>query len=182
MKILKKILLVIVILIGLVLITGLFVNKDMKAEREVIIDKPRAQVFDYVKHLRNQSDYSKWGGMDPNMKKEYKGVDGTVGFIFKWESDKDDVGKGEQEIKGIKENERIDYELRFIEPWESTATSAMILEEIPGDANKTKVKWGFSGSMDYPFNVMRLFMDMEKMIGDDFATGLNNLKTKMERQ
>ena len=74
MKILKRILLVIVIIIALALITALFVKKDMKAEREVIINKPRTEVYNYVKYLRNQNDYSKWASMDPNMKKEFKGI------------------------------------------------------------------------------------------------------------
>ena len=182
MKILKRILLVFVIIIALALITALFVKKDMKAEREVIINKPRTEVYNYVKYLRNQNDYSKWTSMDPNMKKEFKGIDGTVGFISAWESEKDDVGEGEQEIKALKEGERIDYELRFKEPMESTAAAYMITEDVPGNANQTKVKWGFNGNMTYPFNIMRLFMDMEKMIGDDFSTGLNNLKARLEKQ
>jgi hypothetical protein len=35
--------------------------------------------------------------------------------------------------------------------------------------------------MPYPFNLMRLFMDMEKAVGDDFSTGLSNLKTVLEK-
>ena len=182
MKILKRILLIIVVLIGLVLITGLFVKKDMTAEREVVINKPKAEVYEYVKYLKNQKEYSKWASMDPAMKVDFQGTDATPGFIYSWKSDKDEVGAGEQEIKAIKAGDRIDYELRFKEPWESTATSHMITEEVPGNPNQTRVKWGFNGNMAYPMNVMRLFMDMEKMIGDDFQTGLNNLKAKMEKQ
>jgi len=180
MKILKSILLVIVVLIGLVLITALFVKKDMKAEREVVINKPKSEVYDYVKYLKNQKEYSKWASMDSAMKVEYRGTDATPGFVYAWESKKDEVGKGEQEIKAVKEGERIDYELRFLEPMESTATSYMITEEAPN--NQTKVKWGFDGKMNYPFNILNLFMDMEKMVGDDFSAGLNTLKTKMEKQ
>ena len=51
--------------------------------------------------------------MDPDMKKTYRGTDGTVGFVSAWDSEKDDVGKGEQEIIKITDGERIDYELRF---------------------------------------------------------------------
>ena len=179
MKILKRILLVVLAIIGLVLITALFVKKEMHAEREVVINKPRAEVFAYVKYLKNQNDYSKWASMDPAMKKEFKGTDGTVGFVSAWESDKEDVGKGEQEIKDIREGERIDYELRFIKPWESTATAYMITEAV--SENQSKVKWGFDSKMAYPFNIVGLFMDMDKMIGDDFEAGLQKLKTQMEK-
>lgn len=179
MKILKRILFVILAIIGLALITALFVKKDMHAEREVVINKPKAEVFNYVKYLKNQNDYSKWGTMDPNMKKEFRGTDGAVGFVSAWDSEKSEVGKGEQEIKVIKEGERIDYELRFLEPMESKASAYMITEAV--SENQTKVKWGFNGKMNYPFNVMLIFMDMDKMLGDDFAFGLSRLKGQVEK-
>jgi len=180
MKILKRILLVIAVIIGIALVAALFVKKDMDAVREVTINKPKQEVFNYVKYLKNQEAYSKWESMDPAMKKEYRGTDGTVGFVSAWESKKGDVGKGEQEIKKIIEGERVDTELRFLEPMESTASSAITTESVTPDA--TKVKWAFHGRMAYPFNLMGLFMNMEKMIGDDFQTGLDKLKTVMEKQ
>jgi len=36
------------------------------------------------------------------------------------------------------------------------------------------------GHMNYPMNLMLLFMDMEQMIGKDFDQGLANLKTVLE--
>jgi len=179
MKILKRTGLFLLGLIALVLITALFVKKDLHAEREVVINKSKADVFNYVKYLKNQNDYSKWAGMDLAMKKEFRGTDGTVGFVSAWESENKNVGKGEQKITALKEGERIDYEIHFIKPMESMATSYMITE--PVSENQTKVHWGFDSKMAYPFNVMRLFMDMDKMIGDDFNTGLTNLKTKLEK-
>ncbi|GAA4734177.1 SRPBCC family protein [Flavisolibacter ginsenosidimutans] len=179
MKILKRIGLFLLGLIALILITALFVKKDLHAEREVVINKSKADVFNYVKYLKNQNDYSKWAGMDPAMKKEFRGTDGTVGFVSAWESKNKNVGKGEQKIAALKEGERIDYEIHFIKPMESMATSYMITE--PVSENQTKVRWGFDSKMTYPFNVMRLFMDMDKMIGDDFNTGLSNLKSKLEK-
>jgi hypothetical protein len=179
MKILKKVLLIIALIIGIALLAALFVKKDMDAVREVTINKPKQEVFNYVKYLKNQEAYSKWEKMDPAMKKEYRGTDGTVGFVSAWDSEKGEVGKGEQEIKGIAEGERLDTELRFIEPMESTATSSITTETV--SPNATKVKWAFHGKMNYPFNLMGVFMNMEKMIGDDFQTGLNNLKTVLEK-
>ncbi len=165
-------------IIAALLIAGLFVPKGMKATREIVINKPNAEVFNYVKQLKNQDDYSKWGSMDPNMKKDYKGTDATVGFVSAWEGNKK-VGVGEQEITGIKEGKKLSTELRFIKPFKSVAQSSMTTEAI--DNNSTKVSWGFEGSMNYPMNVMKLFMNMEKAIGNDFSTGLNNLKTLLEK-
>src|SRR5436853_2020024 len=108
MKTLKKILIVIVILFAIPLIVALFVKSDYAIERQVTINKPKQEVFDYIKYVRNQDNYSVWNQRDPNMKKEYKGTDGTVGFIYSWDSENKEVGKGEQEIVNIKDGERID--------------------------------------------------------------------------
>mgnify|MGYP003528902328 CR=1 FL=1 len=165
-------------IIAALLVAGLFIPKGMKATREIVINKPNAEVFNYIKQLKNQDNYSKWGSMDPNMKKEYRGTDATPGFVSAWEGNKK-VGAGEQEIKGIVEGSRLDTELRFIKPFKSIAQSSMTTEAI--NDNSTKVSWGFEGNMNYPMNVMKLFMNMEKAIGDDFAIGLSNLKKVMEK-
>lgn len=165
-------------IIALLLLLGLVISKDMKATREVVINKPVGEVFNYIKLLKNQDNFSKWASLDPAMKKTYTGTDGTVGFVSAWEGNKQ-VGQGEQEIKGIVEGKSVDYELRFIKPFRSVAKAVMTTEA--NDVNSTKVSWGFEGSMNYPMNVMKLFMSMEKKIGDDFALGLQNLKRILEK-
>lgn len=179
MRILKNFLIALAVLIAIPLIVALFVKKDYAVEREITINKPKQEVFNYIKLLKNQDNYSKWATMDPNMKKSYRGTDGTVGFVSAWESKIDSVGVGEQEIKKIVEGERVDFELRFIKPFEVTEPAFMTTEAV--SENQTNVKWGFSGHMDYPMNLMMLFIDFEKMIGDDLQTGLNNLKTVLEK-
>ena len=67
MKILKRLLIALLIILSVPLITALFVKKDYSVERQVAINKPREAVFDYVKYLKNQNNYSKWASMDPDM-------------------------------------------------------------------------------------------------------------------
>ena len=65
-----------------------------------------------------------------------------------------------------------------MEPFESNDKSFFEFESL--GENKTLVRWGYDGHMAYPMNAMLLVMDMEKMIGDDFQTGLENLKNILE--
>lgn len=180
MKIVKWILIVIVVIIAIPLIGALFIKGDYAVEREISIGKPKQVVFDYVKLLKNQDNFSVWATMDPNMKKTYTGTDGTVGFIAAWDSQIDSVGKGEQEIKKIAEGERLDFELRFKVPFESTDYAYMTTEGI--DSTQTKVKWGFTGKIPYPMNFICLFMNMDAMLGPQLGKGLDNLKGVMEKQ
>ncbi|MBU1370415.1 MAG: SRPBCC family protein [Bacteroidetes bacterium] len=178
MKTLKKILLVVVIILAIPLIAALFIEKDYAVEKTVTIQKPQTQVFEYVKYLKNQDNYSKWANMDPMMTKTYQGQDGQVGFVSAWNSTDKEVGSGEQEIISIEEGKRINYELRFFEPFESTEHAYMIAQAI--DSSHTEVIWGFNGHMEYPTNLLLVFMDFEKMLGDDLQTGLDQLKIVLE--
>ncbi|MBL0047856.1 MAG: SRPBCC family protein [Bacteroidetes bacterium] len=180
MKILKKIGIALLAIIAIALITAAFTRKDYAVEREIVINKPNAEVFNYVKNLKNQNYFSKWNMTDPNAKMDYKGTDGTVGFIASWDSQNDQVGTGEQEIMSIVEGSRMDVELRFTKPFVAT-DKGYFITQAEGD-NQTKVKWGFKGKMDYPMNLMLLLMNMEEMIGNDMATSLGNLKVLLEKQ
>ena len=178
MKILKNMAIIVAVIIAIPLVIALFTAKDVTVVREITINKPHQEVYDYTKYLKNQDNFSKWALMDPDMKKDYLGTDGEVGFVSSWKSENPDVGSGEQEILAIQEGKRIDYALRFLEPFESNDKSFFEFESL--GENKTLVRWGYDGHMAYPMNAMLLVMDMEKMIGDDFQTGLENLKNILE--
>lgn len=175
MRILKKILFGILILIAIVLIAGLVMDKEYSIEREVTINKSKEEVFSYVKMLKNQNNWSKWALIEPGMKKEFRGTDGTVGFVSAWEGE--DVGKGEQEIRQISEGQQIDYEVRFEKPFRSTAQTHMTTESVSD--GQTRVKWGFAGGSKYPFNALNGLMKWS--LGRDLQTGLNNLKDILEK-
>lgn len=174
----RKLLYVVLGLIALFFIVAAIAPKDYSVVRSVEINQPNEVVFEYVKSLKNQDNFSTWMTMDPDMKKTYTGQDGTVGFTSRWESANEDVGVGEQEITNIIEGERIDFELRFEEPWESTSPAWMSTESL--DSTNTKVVWAFEGHMPFPMNMMLLFYNMDEMLGKDLQEGLNNLKETLE--
>jgi hypothetical protein len=179
MRIIKKLLLLVLGLVGLVLIAGLLMKKEYSVVKEVTINQPKDSVFNYIKFLKNQDNFSVWSKMDPAMKKFSKGTDGQVGAINGWDSQQENVGAGEQEIKNIVNGERIDFELRFKRPMESTEQAYISTESV--NPNQTKVKWGFNGKFPYPMNVMMPFMGIEEMIGNDLQKGLDNLKVELEK-
>ncbi|MFC7775379.1 SRPBCC family protein [Flavobacterium sp. GCM10027622] len=180
MKILKKIFFTLLALIGIALIAGLIMDKNYAMERETIINVPKDSVFNYIKYLKNQDHFSVWNQKDPNSKRTFKGTDGEVGFIYTWDSSMDDVGAGDQEIKKIITGERIDMELRFKRPFESTDYAYFIT--AASSPSQTKVKWGFTGTIPYPMNIMKPFMNMDEIIGKDLETGLEQLKAILEQK
>lgn len=175
----KKILLAVVIIIAIPLIIAMFSKDEMTIERTVVINKPDQDVFNYVKMLKNQANFSKWEKMDPNAKMEYTGTDGTVGATSSWDSQNKDVGKGTQTIAKIDEGKRIDVDLHFIKPWENNCNGYFTTEAV--SPTQTKVTWGFHSKLNYMMKVMHLFMNMDKMVGGDLQTGLDNLKGVLEK-
>jgi uncharacterized protein YndB with AHSA1/START domain len=179
MKIIKKIVFWLVCFIALALLVGLFLPTQFSVKRSAMIAQPNDTVFEYVKLLKNQEQYGIWWKADPKMEKSYSGTDGQPGFVAAWKSEDENVGAGQQKIVAIQEGKRIDFELKFIEPFESTNQAFMATQEI--DEQNTRVSWSISGEMPYPGNLMTLFIDMEETLGNDLEKGLKNLKKLLEK-
>jgi hypothetical protein len=176
MKILKRIGLVILSLVVLLLIAAIFIKKEYTVERAIIVNKSKDEAFSYVKYIKNQDSYNKWVQSDPNIKKEYRGTDGTVGFVYAWDGN-NKVGKGEQQIKNIEEGQRVDLALHFIKPMEGRGNAWITTEAVSNQ--QTKIKWGMHGRTPYPFNLMNLFVP--NILGKDLETSLAKLKVVLEK-
>ncbi|WP_041632886.1 SRPBCC family protein [Maribacter sp. HTCC2170] len=169
------------ILIGLVVliaILAMIAPKTYDVSRSISISKPIGDVFEYVRSLKKQDEWGPWAKKDPDMVKEFTGTDGEVGAVSSWKGNKD-VGEGEQEITGIKENEVVETQLRFLKPFKSES-DAYIRVKDEGNGS-TKVTWGFSGNNKFPVSIMMLFMNMDKSVGKDFEQGLSDLKDILEK-
>ncbi len=175
--ILINILIVVAIIIAIPFIVALFVKNEYSVKREITINKSQKDVFEYIRFQKNQDHYSKWVMTDPNAKKQFTGTDGTVGFIYAWDSENKQSGKGEQEIKKINDNQSIELEIRFERPFEGVGHTLMSTDSLAAD--QTKVQWGMSGRNKYPLNLMNLFM--MGMLGKDLEISLMNLKNILEK-
>ncbi|MFC0605554.1 SRPBCC family protein [Winogradskyella pulchriflava] len=168
---------VVLAIIVLIVLLALIAPKTYNVSRSITVNKPVSEVFNYLKFIKNQDEWSPWKKKDPNMKQEHIGTDGQVGFVAKWEGNKE-VGTGEQEITGITENKSVNSQLRFYKPWKSQSDAYLTVKEL--DANSTKVVWGFSGVNKPPSNIFFLFFNMDKTVGKDFEEGLADLKRILE--
>jgi hypothetical protein len=176
MNILITILLVLASIIALLLIIGLFTNREHYVKREIIINAPLQKVFDYAKLLKNQDEWNKNAKGDPDKKEEFKGTDGTVGFIIAFSGNKN-VGVGEKEIKNIIDGKRIETEMRFVKPMTFTASLIMNIESLSD--NQTKVNLSHDGTLEYPKNIMILMF--EKMFAKQMDISLSTLKNILEK-
>lgn len=164
-------------LAALVVILNFAAPKNYHVSRSIDIRKPSEEVFNYVKYLKKQDEWSPWAEKDPDMYKAFKGTDGEVGAISIWKGNKE-VGEGEQEITKVVEGEQLETRLRFFKPFRSESDAYIRVVEV--NEQRSRVTWGFSGENKFPVNIMMLFMNMDKAIGKDFDHGLQNLKNHLE--
>lgn len=170
------VLLIVAGIIALILILALLMSKEHYVRREIIINTPRQKVFDFLKFLQNQEKFNEHAMVAPDRKKEFRGTDGTVGFVYAWSGDKN-AGEGEKEIMNMVEGKKIEMEIRFKKPMTVSATVVMEMESLPD--NKTRVYWSNAGTLKFPLNVM--IPMMQKSVAKGMDASLANLKNILEK-
>ena len=177
---LKKILLAVlglaILLIAFVAIAAFVTKSDYSVERQVTINRPKAEVFPYIKLLKNQNEWGPWAKKDPAIKQEYRGTDGTVGFVSSWDGN-DEVGAGKMTIVDSKPGELVKIKLEFFRPFESQADTQFTFKP---DGDQTMVTWTMTGQHNFIGKAMCLVMNMDKMLGAEFDKGLAQMNAAVQ--
>lgn len=175
---LKKILLGICVVIIILVIVIALQPSTFSYARTATFNAPAATVFEQVNDLHKWQTWSPWAKIDPNAKTSFEGPISGAGAIFGW-SGNNEVGEGRMTITESKPNELILMKLDFIKPFESTCTTEFTFKS---NADKTTVTWRMFGVNNFIGKAFSLFIDCEKMIGDQFEKGFDNLKGVLESQ
>jgi hypothetical protein len=176
MNTIVTILLILAATIALPLLIALFMKKEHYVRREIIIQAPRQKVFDYIKLLKNQDTFNTHAMAAPDRKKEFRGTDGTVGYVYAWSGEKN-AGVGEKEIIAIVEGKRLETEIRFVKPMAAVARVVMEAESLSGQ--QTRLYWSNAGTLKYPVNIF--IPMMQKSVAKDMDSSLAVLKNILEK-
>jgi uncharacterized protein YndB with AHSA1/START domain len=178
LKIVARVAVACVAVVALVLLVTALLPRTFAVERDVVIERPGAEVFDYLRHLKHQPEFSKWSRIDPAMTTTLRGTDGAVGCVYAWSSDHPDVGAGELEITSLDPGKRLAMEIRITKPFRSTDPTSITLE--PDGDGRTRVRQVYHGKMPYPMNLMCSVAC--RAVGDGMEESLRNLKGVLERK
>ena len=148
-----------------------------RVTRATTIKAPPDKVFALLADFRRWTEWSPWEHKDPNLKRTYGGTAGAVGQTYAWEGDKN-VGTGSMTVTDIRPAEKVALNLDFLRPFEAHNTVVFTLALQGGD---TTVTWDMQGPTPFIGKIMHVFINMEKMVGGDFETGLANLKAAAEK-
>ena len=174
-KFLRFVVVLLLIVIVAVVVLGLIEPNDITVTRTALIKAPKEAVFEQMVYYKNWLNWSPWYRMDSGkMKMTYYGTDGQPGSGYTWEGDK--TGAGDMKDSAVKGTE-MTYVLTFTKPHTGSAWGTLKADDSAG---MTKATWTCSMHFPFPMNAMCIFMNMDKMLGGDFASGLENMKTYVE--
>lgn len=143
--------------------------------RSTRINAPAEKIAPLISDFKNWVTWSPYEHRDPNLKRTYSGNESGVGSIYAWEGNKN-VGSGRMEIlESTPRNVRI--KLDFFAPFKASNTAEFTFTPQGG---ATDVVWAMTGRNVLIGKVMGVFIDMDKMVGNDFATGLASMKATAE--
>ncbi len=174
MKTLLKIIGTIIVLILIyAVIAMLAFSKDYHYEKSVVINAPKEKVWQHTNSLQAYNTWDPFSKEIKNFSVTYSGAGDQLGDSYHW---KGNDSEGEQSITEIMPNKKLGTQLHFIEPFEGTAKSNIILTP---EGNGTKVTWMIDNELNTIMKIMKPMMDsnMDKMFGQ----GLDDLKKLAEK-
>jgi uncharacterized protein YndB with AHSA1/START domain len=175
-EIILAILITLALAIAVVLILALRKPDTFRVQRVATIDAPPEKIFPLVSDFHQWTAWSPWEDRDPGLQRSYSGAASGRGAVYQWKGNRN-VGSGRMEILDAPPAERIVIKLDFISPFEAHNIAEFTFAPQGGSTNVT---WPMHGPAPLMSKVMQVFMNMDDMIGKDFAAGLARLKRVAE--
>jgi uncharacterized protein YndB with AHSA1/START domain len=169
--------LLLVVVVGAVLAYAATKPDVFHVQRSASVKAPPDKIFPLINDFRSWASWSPYEHKDPAMKKTYSGAATGKGAIYEWDGDKN-VGSGRIEIADTTPPSRLAIKLDMIKPF---AASNRVEFTLQPQGDTTNVTWTMNGHTPYLAKIMHVFLDMDRMVGQDFETGLANLKALAEK-
>lgn len=172
---------ILIALAAIIVLFGIIVAlqpSDFRVVRSATIAAPPEVVFAHVNSLRNWEAWSPWAKIDPAMKQTYDGPQAGVGASYTW-SGNNEVGEGRNTLTESRPNELVGFKLDFERPFKGTNDVEFTFKP---EGNQTVVTWAMTGERNFFFKAIGLFMNCDKICGDQFEKGLLQLKSVAEAE
>lgn len=176
---LKKSVGAIAALIIFVIGTGFLLPSTVHVERDITIKASPETVYALVSNFKQWEGWSPWANLDPDAEMTITGS--GLGQTMTWSSEDPQVGQGCQEIIDLEPPYFVKTHLEF----EDQGSADAAFDLTPADEG-THVVWSLDSDMRegvpllmQPISTYFGFL-MDRMIGPDYETGLQNLKALAE--
>src|ERR1700688_599835 len=166
-----------------VVITGIVLFADtrpniIQVTRSITIQAPAEKIFPLIDDFHHWACWAPQDKEDPTMKRIYSGEESGAGAISDWQGT-GNAGKGRMTIMESAAPNKVVVRVDFVRPFVAHNVNEFILEPSePGTS--TRVTWTMRGPNLFFMKVLGVFVNMDRMLGKHFETGLQNLKIVSE--
>jgi polyketide cyclase/dehydrase/lipid transport protein len=171
-----KILIALVVMVAVLAVVVATRPSEFRVQRTTTISAPAPVVFAQVNDFHKWEAWSPYVKRDPAMKKTFEGAPSGVGAIYTW-SGNNEVGEGRTTIIESRPSELIRVQLEFVRPFAATSIAEFTFKP---EGERTAVTWSLNGHNNFIAKAMGLVVNMDRMIGGDFETGLAQMKSAAE--
>ena len=168
---------VLAVAIAVVLILAATKPDSFSVQRAAVINAPAEKVFPLIADFHEWRKWSPWEERDPELRRTYGGAERGRGAIYAWEGNRN-VGSGRMEILEANSPSLVRIQLDFLKPFEAHNIAEFTM--LP-QGSATSVTWVMHGPAPFMAKVMHTVINMDRMVGKDFETGLANLRTIAEK-
>jgi hypothetical protein len=147
-----------------------------RVERTATMAAPAPVVFAQVNDFHRWEAWSPYAKRDPGMRKSFEGAPAGVGAIYSWSGNRE-VGEGRSTIIESRPDELVRIKLEFVRPFAGASTADFTFRP---EGDRTTVTWSLTGRNNFIAKAVGLVMNMDRMIGGDFETGLAQMKAVVE--
>ena len=172
-----RIIIIVAVLIAAVLALATTKPKTFEVQRSISIKAPREKIFALINDFHSWSGWAPQDKLDPTMNRTYGGAANGKGAVSEWNST-GSAGKGRMSITESVPPSMISIKVDFVKPFEAHNINEFTLEP---DGALTKVTWTMHGTNLYIMKIMSIFVNMDRIVGRHFESGLDNLKTVAEQ-
>ena len=166
----------IAVMIGGVLAYASTLPDRFQVQRSLSIRAAPDKIFPLINDLHAFNTWNPFDKKDPSIKGSYSGPASGTGAIYAFESRM--AGTGSLEILGAAAPSKVTMRLLMSKP---IAADNRVTFTIEPTNDVTRVTWTMDGGMPFVGKLIHLVINMDKMVGNDFESGLADLKTLAER-
>lgn len=177
MTILMYIAIALAVLIAIVLILAAMRPDTFRVERSMDINAPADKIFPLINDYKHWGLWSPYENLDPAMQRTFSGAPSGKGSVYEWTGNKN-VGQGRMEILETTPPSKIVIKLDFFSPFEAHNFAEFTMRP---QASATNVTWAMHGPAPFMAKIMHLFMNIDRMCGDQFVQGLTSMKAVAEK-
>jgi hypothetical protein len=146
-----------------------------RIQRSITIAAPAPVIFANLDDFHRWSAWSPYEKMDPGLEKSYSGAASGPGAILHYVGRK--TGEGRMTLTAARPNELVAVRAEFIKPFAATNEIEFTLKPAPEGVTVT---WSMTGNNNFLFKAFDLAVDVDKLVGREFETGLADLKRLSE--